>query len=84
MRGLLSRPLLRRRGHFLVQWHEFDRWRVIYCTHLISRSRWWRPGEGQRFLTFLLCLELLSFRGANVNMARLDYWKPGVSVTSEV
>lgn len=45
MRGLLSRPLLRRRGHFLVQWHEFDRWRVIYCTHLISRSRWWRPGE---------------------------------------
>lgn len=57
---------------------------MIYCTRVISRSKWCRLREGQRFITFRVCLELFSFRGAHVNMAKLDFWKPGVSETSEV
>lgn len=57
---------------------------MIYCTRVISRSKWCRLREGQRFITFRVCLELFSFGGAHVNMARLDFWKPGVSDTCEV
>jgi hypothetical protein len=40
--------------------------------------------EGERFETFLISLELLSYRGFDVNLARLDFWKPRVSENSEV
>lgn len=57
---------------------------MIYNTRLFSRSQWGRTGEGQRVETCSVCLELLSFRGAHVNMARLEFWNRGVSETSKV
>jgi hypothetical protein len=40
--------------------------------------------EGEHFETFLVSLELLSYRGFDVNMERLDFWKPRVYENSEV
>jgi hypothetical protein len=40
--------------------------------------------EGECFETFLISLELLNYRGFDVNLGRLDFWKPRVSENSEV